>query len=72
MDKKGQRPENDRLNGIEDRKIQIILELVGLDDDNGDRASKLRAEYALLDREYYMLRMMLLGGGSPDDTQRVI
>ena len=72
MAQKGQRPEYDRLTGIEDRKIQILMELAGLDDDNGDRASKLRAEYALLDREYYMLRMKLIGAGNTDDARRVI
>ena len=44
------------LRRIEDRKIEILLEIGDINRQYGERVSVLRAEYDRLDLEYYTLR----------------
>jgi hypothetical protein len=53
-----------RLSEIEDRKIEILLEIADINREYDERVSALREEYAELDAEYYEMRLeRMLGGG---------
>ena len=50
-----------RLREIEDRKIEILMELASIKDDNinnNKKASKLNSEYSELHEEYYILQFV--------------
>jgi hypothetical protein len=48
-----------RLREIEDRKIEILLEIPGIKD-NTERISELNDEYVQLGNEYYNLKFELI------------
>jgi hypothetical protein len=50
-----------RLRSIEDRKIEIILEIADINNNYNEKVSRLNSEYALLDKEYYLLKLDLIG-----------
>ncbi len=45
-----------RLAWIEDRKIEILMEIAEINREYDDRVSALREEYTELDSEYFILR----------------
>jgi hypothetical protein len=47
----------ERLKEIEDRKIEILLEIANINDNYKEKISRLNSEYALLDKEYYHLKL---------------
>ena len=49
-----------RLREIEDRKIEILLEIADINDIYNKVVSQLNSEYALLDKEYYLLKLELI------------
>jgi hypothetical protein len=49
-----------RLIEIEDRKIEIILEIASINDLENEKVFKLNSEYALLNEEYYHLKLNLI------------
>ena len=51
-----------RLRQIEDRKIEIILEIAEINDNYSEKVSRLNSEYVQLDREYYHLKLELISG----------
>jgi hypothetical protein len=53
------------LRRIEDRKIEILLELGEINRDYDARVSSLRKEYAELDSEYFALRFERMTGDRP-------
>lgn len=52
-----------RLAWIEDRKIEILMEVAEINREYDDRVSALREEYAELDSEYFVLRFQRMTGG---------
>ena len=50
-----------RLKEIEDRKIEILLEIADINDNYDKQVSRLNSEYARLDKEYYHLKLELIG-----------
>lgn len=52
-----------RLSRIEDRKVEILMEIAEMNREYDDRASALREEYAELDSEYFILRFERMTGG---------
>jgi len=57
---------------IEDRKIEILMEIAELNREYDERVSILREEYAELDAEYYLLRLQRMTGGQVSDGRRVM
>jgi hypothetical protein len=53
-----------RLGEIEDRKIQILLELGELNNNYYKNVSRLKSEYQELDKEYYQLKLLSIKNGS--------
>jgi TusA-related sulfurtransferase len=49
----------ERLREIEDRKIEIILEIPKVNDDF-EKMIRLNSEYVLLDDEYYQLKLEVI------------
>ena len=49
-----------RLREIEDRKIEILLEIANINDNYKKKVSWLNSEYARLDKEYYQLKLLLM------------
>ena len=49
-----------RLRSIEDRKIEIILEIAEINENYSEKLSRLNSEYAQLDKEYYHLKLELI------------
>ena len=54
-----------RLAWIEDRKIEILMEIAEINRDYDDRVSALREEYVELDTEYFVLRFERMTGDRP-------
>jgi hypothetical protein len=54
-----------RLGEIEDRKIEILMEIAELNREYDERVSALREEYAELDAEYYQMRLERVLGERP-------
>jgi hypothetical protein len=54
-----------RLARIEDRKIEILMEIAEINREYDDRVSALREEYAELDSEYFILRFQRMTMGRP-------
>lgn len=52
-----------RLKEIEDRKVEILLEIVHIDEDDLGRISELNSEFIELDEEQYRLKMELIRKG---------
>ena len=50
----------ERLGDIEDRKIEILLELGRTNDRFSETVSRLNSEYRQLDAEHYRLRLKLM------------
>jgi hypothetical protein len=48
-----------RMKEIEDRKIEIILEIAQINDHNNEIVSRLNTEYAKLHEEYFLLQLEL-------------
>ena len=51
---------NERLNEIENRKIQILLEIASINKNYHENVSRLNSEYSVLHKEYYQLKMELI------------
>ena len=49
-----------RLREIEDRKIEILLEIANINDNYSEKVSRRNSEYTQLDKEYYQLQLELL------------
>ena len=49
-----------RLREIEDRKIEILLDIVRINDKYSEKISQLNSEYVLLDDEYYHIKLELI------------
>jgi hypothetical protein len=49
-----------RMKEIEDRKIEILLEIAGINNDFNEKVSRLKSEYAQLHEEYYHLQLKLI------------
>jgi hypothetical protein len=49
-----------RLREIEDRKIEILLEIANINNGYNEKVSRLNSEYALIDKEYYHLKLELI------------
>lgn len=49
-----------RLREIEDRKIEILLEITNINDNYSEKESRPNSEYTQLDKEYYQLQLELL------------
>jgi hypothetical protein len=49
-----------RLREIEDRKIEILVEITSINDHYNENVSRLNSEYTRLDREYYFLKLELI------------
>lgn len=49
-----------RLREIEDRKIEILLEIANINDNYSEKVSRPNSEYTQLDKEYYQLQLELL------------
>ena len=48
------------LRDIEERKIEILLNISNINDHYNEKVSRLNSEYARLDKEYYLLRLELI------------
>ena len=48
-----------RLRAIEDRKIEIILNISNINNRYNEKVSRLNSEYARLDKKYYLLKLDL-------------
>lgn len=60
MVNKLQEDKQKRLKEIEDRKIEILVEIGKINKSYGEEISKLRSEYIQLDNEYYSLKLELM------------
>lgn len=49
-----------RLREIEDKKIEILLEIANINNHCNKKVSQLNSEYAKLDKEYYYLKLELI------------
>ena len=58
-----------RLAWIEDRKIEILMEIAELNGVYDERVSALREEYAELDSEWFTLRFERMKDGHPSNPQ---
>ncbi|UCH88926.1 MAG: hypothetical protein JSV49_11925 [Thermoplasmata archaeon] len=47
----------ERLREIEDRKIEILLEIANINDNYNEMILQLNSEYAQLHKEYYQLQL---------------
>ena len=52
-----------RLREIEDRKIEILMEIAQVNRAFDGRISRLREEYAELDSEHYLLKLQRISRG---------
>ena len=57
----------ERLREIEERKIEILLEIGRVNDQYGEIVSRLDIEYRRLDAEHYKLRCELIRERPKDD-----
>jgi hypothetical protein len=51
-----------RLNEIENRKIEILMETGKINAQYSEAVEQLNSEYEELDEEYYRLRLISIGG----------
>jgi hypothetical protein len=49
--------ERERLREIEDRKIEILMEIAEINDNYSKKVSQLNSEYARLDEEHFHLKL---------------
>jgi hypothetical protein len=49
-----------RLREIENRKIEIIIEIGNINNYYNEKISRLNSEYVRLDKEYYHLKLELI------------
>jgi hypothetical protein len=49
-----------KLREIEDRKIEILLEISNINNSYSKKASRLNSEYLQLDKKYYKLQLELI------------
>jgi hypothetical protein len=63
MNNKEKLNKQQRLKNIEDRKIEILLEIAELNNNYNERVSRLDSEYTQLDNEYYQLRLLTIKKG---------
>lgn len=66
----GDRTMKERLEEIEDRKIEILLEIGRTNERYDETVSRLNSEYQRLDAEQFRLRMALMGNGQEVDVGR--
>jgi hypothetical protein len=55
--KNNSKSKQQRLREIEDRKIEIILEITNINDKYSEKVSLLNSEYERIDKEYYQLKL---------------
>jgi hypothetical protein len=60
MTKNNSKAKQHRLRQIEDRKIEIIIEIAKMNDNYKEKVSRLNSEYARLDKEQYELKLNLI------------
>ena len=60
MTKNQSKSKQQRLRIIEDRKIEILLEISNINDNYNEKVSRLNSEYARLDKEQYNLKLELI------------
>jgi hypothetical protein len=53
-----------RLGEIEDRKIEILLEIGRINNEFDEKLSGLYSEYERLDKEYYKIKLLPFKNGS--------
>jgi len=53
-----------RMEQIEDRKIEILMEIARLNKDYDNKVSGLNSEYEKLHKELYMLQIKMIGGNN--------
>ena len=61
MTNKKNQKKQQRLIEIENRKIEILLELGDINNNYNEKVSRLNTEYAQLDKEYYQLKIESIG-----------
>jgi hypothetical protein len=49
-----------RLKEIEDRKIEILMEIAEINNNYHGTILRLNAEYSRLDKEYYQLKLLIV------------
>jgi hypothetical protein len=49
-----------KIKEIEDRKIEILLEIANINNDYSEKVTRLNSEYVRLDEEYYHLKLELI------------
>jgi hypothetical protein len=59
-----------RLRQIEDRKIEILMEIAEINGQYDERMSRLREEYAELDAEHYLLRLQSIRRGRSSTSRQ--
>jgi hypothetical protein len=60
LSNKNDKERQERLKEIEDRKIEILLEIACINDYYGQKVSRLNSEYKQLSDEYYQLKMEMI------------
>ncbi|MFW9881241.1 MAG: hypothetical protein ACFFG0_49890 [Candidatus Thorarchaeota archaeon] len=60
MTKNNSKSKQNRLGEIEDRKLEIILEIADINNNYNEKVSLLNSEYARLDKEYYNIKLGLI------------
>ena len=64
------RTTKERLGEIEDRKIEILMEIGETNDRYSETVSRLNSEYQRLDAEQYRLRLVLMRTDQEVDVSR--
>ncbi len=64
MNNKGKEKKQHRIQQIEDRKIEILLEIASINQKYDDQVSLLNSEYEKLHKELYVLQIEKISRGS--------
>lgn len=67
MTNKNKLRKQQRLNEIEDRKIEILLEISRINDSYNEKVSRLNSEYSRLHEEHYRLQTDLIRKSETED-----
>ena len=67
MTKNNSKSKQQKLREIEDRKIEILLEIDDINKDYRERISRLSSEFEQLDEEYYNLKFESIGKKAKGD-----
>jgi hypothetical protein len=49
-----------KLKEIEDRRIEILMEIACINNNYSEKMSRLNSEYSRLDKEYYHLKLEMI------------